>query len=452
MASSRKRLSYPLWHPYIPMNDIEKHVTMLVEGKGCRVRDQRGKEYIDASGGLWSVQCGLGHTDIIDAITAQLRRLSYGTLFDARSNELSLELARELVAMAPAPLQWAYLTGSGSEAVELSIKVARLHFALRGKREKKGIVYLDRSYHGTFFGSMGVSALLDQKEEFAPLLPGLFPIPAPTPDRHAPGVSYVDFAVNCARRLEEIAVRKEIAAFIAEPVLGAAGVVIPPREYFQTIQEICRRHEILLILDEVATGFGRTGKWFAAEHFDLQPDMLLLAKGINSGYLPLGAVLFSEEIGNTMLQHNSAIGHGSSHNGNPVCCAAALATIEVIRREGLLERAAEQGAYFCARLDELRRYSCVKDVRAIGLMAAVEFTQEDGSASTQMQVEALNDALKRAGVLAYVGGGSLVFCPALIITREEIDVIVESLSGVLSGVRLRGGGLEFEAETADVSP
>lgn len=446
MPTKKKNLSYPLWHPYLPMNNIEEEVTMLVEGKGCRVRDQHGNQYIDAGGGLWSIQCGLGHPYIIDAITKQLHHLSYGTLFDSRGNEPALLLARALVAMSPNPLEWVYLTGSGSEAVELAIKIARLHWALKGRDDKKGIAYLDRSYHGTFFGSMGVTALIEQKKEFGPLLPAIFSITAPDPDRCPPDTSYVDFSINCARELEKLAVEGNIAAFIAEPILGAAGVIIPPKEYFQTIKEICVKYDVLLILDEVATGFGRTGKWFATEHFGIEPDILLLAKGINSGYLPLGAVLFSEQIGNTMLEEKCGLGHGSSHNGNPPCCAAALATIDVIRNENLIEKSVESGAYFRSRLEELRVYPWIKEIRSIGLMLSVVFVQEDGRNVTQEQVDLLCKALKNRGVLAYPGGASLVFCPALIISTQEIDEVVDALQAVLKSVRLHDGEMDFVAK------
>jgi putrescine aminotransferase len=293
---------------------------------------------------------------------------------------------------------------------------------------------------------MGVTALIEQKKEFGPLLPAIFSITAPDPDRCPPDASYVDFSINCARELEKLAIEGNIAAFIAEPILGAAGVIIPPKEYFQTIKEICVKYDVLLILDEVATGFGRTGKWFATEHYGIEPDILLLAKGINSGYLPLGAVLFSEQIGNTMLEEKCGLGHGSSHNGNPPCCAAALATIDVIRNENLIEKSVESGTYFRSRLEELRVYPWIKEIRSIGLMLSVVFAQEDGRNVTQEQVDLLCKALKNKGVLAYPGGASLVFCPALIISQQEIDEVVDALQAVLKSVRLHDGEMEFVAK------
>jgi adenosylmethionine-8-amino-7-oxononanoate aminotransferase len=303
-------VAYPLWHPHVPLNEMETRVTILVEGKGCKVKDNRGKEYIDASGGLWNVHCGLGNAEINQAILDQLERLSYASLFAWRGNEPALELARELAAMAPRPLQWVYLTGSGSESVELSIKIARIYSQLRGRANCKQVVYLDGSYHGTFFGSMSVSGLA-QLKEVGPLLPGVAPITTPNPDRRPPDLSYADFAVSCADELENKARQGEVAAFIVEPIIASAGIIIPPVEYFRRIDEICRSFDILLILDEVATGFGRTGRWFAAEHYGLHPDILLLSKGLTSGYLPLGAVLFSAEIGELLIKHGASLCHRS---------------------------------------------------------------------------------------------------------------------------------------------
>jgi adenosylmethionine-8-amino-7-oxononanoate aminotransferase len=440
-SKDRSPVAYPLWHPHVPLNAMEARVTTLVEGKGCKVKDNRGKEYIDASGGLWNIACGLGNAEINQAISDQLERLAYGTLFAWRGNEPALELAKELAAMAPSPLQWVYLTGSGSESVELSIKIARLYSQLRGKAEDKEIVYLDESYHGTFFGSMSVSGLSQQKE-VGPLLPGVSSISTPNPDRCPPGMSYVDFALSCAKELEDKASKGGVAAFIAEPVIASAGVIVPPVEYFRRIEEICRRFGILLILDEVATGFGRTGRWFAAEHYNLHPDILLLSKGLTSGYLPLGAVLFSREIGELFMKHGAGLCHGSTNNGHPVCCAAALASIRVIRKDRLVERSAEMGQYFRARLEELADLPVFGGVRSLGLMLGLVLRQDDGTPASLMQRFHAFLTLKEQGVLAYLVGSTLAFCPAFVITSEEIDTVVLRLRQVLSSVSFRGGKVE----------
>jgi putrescine aminotransferase len=433
LVRCRKRTGqrYPLWHPYLPRDATD--MLTLTSGEGCEVTDVDGRRYLDASGGLWSVQCGLGRTEIIDAVTTQLKRLSYGTLFMGRGNDAALELSRELVSLAASPLDWVYLTGSGSESVELALKLVRLFHVLDGRPEKKGILFLDASYHGTFFGSIGVTSLVALKDAFAPLVPGFCSIPAPVPGRCPSGVAYEEYAARCAQVLENMLedAGKHVAALILEPILGSAGVVIPPRSYLDRVQRACRAHDVLLVADEVATGFGRTGRWFASEHFSLRPDVMLLAKGVNSGYLPLGAVLFSARIGERLIASNSGIGHGSSHNGNPACCAAALATIELMRREGLVERSDQLGRLFLERLAVLQGTPGLGVIRGLGLMVYAGLVDgSDGPVQPGRVIRVLN-AMRRRGVLAYPSVSGLVFMPALVITPQQIETVVACLSATL---------------------
>jgi adenosylmethionine-8-amino-7-oxononanoate aminotransferase len=225
-----------------------------------------------------------------------------------------------------------------------------------------------------------------------------------------------------------------------ETILGSAGVVIPPQEYFDSVQRICQKHDVLLVLDEVATGFGRTGTWFAYEQFGLRPDLLLLSKGMNGGYLPLGAVLFSEEIGQTVLRHGVGIGHGSSGNGNPACCASALAAMRVMERDGLVGRAARMGASFFDRLKTLERHSIVREVRGRGLMLAIEFNLDGdayGAPFPSEAFDAIYEGMVEAGVLPYPFSNGLSFFPPLTISSDEIDAIVSTLDSVLEAVLAR---------------
>lgn len=440
-----KENHYPLWHPYIPMDKMKDHISIFTKGKGVNLFDEQGKKYIDLSGGLWSVQCGLGNQKIIDAIKTQLETLSYGTLFAGRGNDKAIELAKKIIELVPGPLNHVYLTGSGSESVELSIKLARLYNELLGNHQKKEIVYLDQSYHGTFFGSMGVTGLYVDKHNLDPQLPGLSSITSPHPDQCPPGVSYESFAVDCAKELERhiLKTNQSVAAFIFEPILGSAGVVVPPREYFTTLRKICNRYDVLLIVDEVATGFGRTGDWFAFSDFDIVPDMVLLSKGINSGYLPIGATVFSEKIGYTLMKAGSGIGHGSSHNGNPACCASALASIEYIEENNLLNASIEKGEYFKSKLEELLKFSTVKEVRSKGLMLALGLCQSGNAAVTKEQVAVFYGLLQQNGVLTYPGPSSLILMPALTITKEEIDECASIMTAVLLQLNFEHDEVKF---------
>jgi putrescine aminotransferase len=437
----RSLADHPLWHPYHGPADVPWAGITLTEGSGCEVTDSEGKRYLDASGGLWSVNCGLGRAEIVDAVTAQLQRLSYGTLFLGRSNPPALELARRLVGLTMAPLDHVYVTGSGSESVELAIKLARTFFELGGHNGKKGILYLDASYHGTFFGSIGVSGLAPEQRVFEPGLPGLCSMPTPLPQTCPEGMTYEQHADRCAKVFESMLAEasNNIAAFIVEPVLGSAGVIIPPQAYFERIQRACRNHNVLLIADEVATGFGRTGRWFASEHFGLRPDIMLLGKGINSGYLPLGAVVFSTEIGQRLADAKTGIVHGSSHNGNPACCAAALATLDILEREGLVDRSRDLGAFFLQRLREHAGTPGLGSVRGMGLMVFAGLRDEDGGAANLLQVLAVCEELQARRVLAHPALDGVMFYPPFVIRRDQIDTIVSSLAGVLKDYRLAEG-------------
>jgi len=422
-------------------------VLTLAEGHGTHVRDTHGKSYIDACSGLWNTHVGLGNREIIDAISAQLHRLSYGTLFGERGNEPADELARVLLSVAPYPLQWVCYTGSGSESTELGIRIAVLHALVSGRRDAKKIAHLDQSYHGTFGNSASVSALMPAKELYQAHSIAV-PLPTPHPAKCPAGESYVDFALRCADVLEEKAAAGDIAAFIIEPVLGSAGVIVPPVEYFARIREICDRTGILLIADEVATGFGRTGRWFACEHFGLRPDILLMAKGINSGYLPMGAVMFSAAIGEKFLKHGVPLLHGSTYNGHPVCCASAIANIAVLKRDRLVERSQEMGGYLRHALDGLRDLGAVADLRGLGLMQAIALKQADGTPATAVQALEIVRRVQQAGALVYPMPDGIGLCPALTTSTEDIDTVVAAIRASLAGARLAGGTVQWPAPVA----
>jgi adenosylmethionine-8-amino-7-oxononanoate aminotransferase len=300
-------------------------------------------------------------------------------------------------------------------------------------------VYLDESYHGSFAASISVSGLIPLRELFQPRETGATAVPTPNPAHCPKDRSLTDFALECAAALEAEVRKGDVAAFIFEPVLGSAGIVVPPPEYFARVKEICKEHDVLLIADEVATGFGRTGRWFACEHYGLEPDIMTLAKGINSGYLPLGAVLFSGAIEERFKRSGLPVLHGSTYNGHPVCCASGLANIEIIRRERLVERSRTTGAYFQGRLEELLALQAVTQIRGLGLMLGAALVQQDGTPATIAQLYELMLTIRAHGVIVYIEKSTLMFCPALTISEAEIDTVVDTLHAVLSSVQLDGG-------------
>jgi putrescine aminotransferase len=434
----------PLWLPYAPEIPSEAQAITLVRGQGAKVWDQAGKAYIDACSGLWNAPCGLGRPEIIAAVSAQLEQLSYASLFQGRGHEPARRLARELVGLAPPQLDSVFLTCSGSEAIELAIKMARQYFALEGAGTRNHIAFLDQSYHGTFFGGASVSGLLEDTGAFGPLVPNMIALPTPDMRQRPPGQGEDDFARACAVALEQAdaACPGGVAALVIEPVLGSAGVIIPPQAYFDAIGEICERRGILLIVDEVATGLGRSGHWFASEAFGLRPDFILLSKGLAAGYLPIGAVLFSRRLSRRLRDHGAVIGHGSTHDGNPAACAAAIAGLELMRREGAPARAAELGQALSGKLEALAEVGGAGAVRAMGLMFGVDLVQTDGRLCSPLQTAFVVTALERLGVLVYTGPASIVMMPPLVLTDNEADIIVACIDAVLSAVTLADDGVK----------
>lgn len=442
MYAFKRQNRAPLCHPFSPLtvSGSPGRVLVLTEGEGCKVRDAEGKEYVDACGGLWNLHLGLGNTEVIDAITAQLKKLSFGTLFAERGNQPALDLATKLIELAPYPMQWVCLTGSGSESTEVAMRVASYYHVLAGRKDQKRIAYLDESYHGSFAASTCVSGLNPFRRLAEGAVPS-FALPTPNPAKCPEGVDYETFAVQCADALEEEAKAGDVAAFIVEPILGSAGVLIPPKVYFDRIRAICDRYEIVLIADEVATGFGRTGRWFACEHFELRPDIVTVAKGINSGYAPLGAVLFSAAIGEQFNARGVPLPHGSTYNGHPMCCASAIANLNVIERDGLVERSAEMGELLMDALGELSDLECTKEVRGLGLMCSVVLQQADGTPPAPLQVYDLYKRLQAAGVLVYPAPAGFSVTPALIVSPEEIALIASRIKDVVASVRLSDGAV-----------
>jgi adenosylmethionine-8-amino-7-oxononanoate aminotransferase len=448
----KRRVSSPLCHPFsgLPLSSTPGKVLTLTQGHGIRVRDSADKEYIDACSGLWNTHLGLGNLEVIDAVSAQLHRLSYATLFAGRGNQPARELAEVLVSVAPYPLQWVCYTSSGSESTDLGIRVALIYAQLCGRKDAKRIAHLDESYHGTFGGSASVSGLLPYKQFFEHNSIAM-PIPTPNPAKCPAGESYVKFALRCADVLDQKAREGDIAAFIFEPIPASAGVIVPPAEYFERIQSICTRHRILLIADEVATGFGRTGRWFACEHFGLRPDIMLMAKGINSGYLPLGAVMFSAAIGEKFVQQNMPLLHGSTYNGHPACCASALANIAILKRENLVERSEHMGRHLRQVLEEnLLGLPVVAEVRGLGLMQGVVLKQLNGQPVSPLQSLSIGKKIQESGVLTYPMPGVIGLCPALTITREDIDLVVETVRAVLFTLRLEDGAVHWAESAAPI--
>lgn len=423
-----------LLHPVSLLHELERTGPLIiVEGRGSKVWDINGTEYIDATAGLWTVAVGHGQKALADAAKDQINKIACTPTFFGLANMPALQLAEKLAEITPERLTRFHFACGGSEANESAIKIARYYWNMQGFGNKSKIISRRHGYHGISIGAMSATGITAYQKKFGPLAPDFHHIAGPYCFRCPFDKEYPHCDLDCAEALErEILEQKEdtVAAFIVEPVFGAGGVMVPPAEYFPRIREICSKHHVLLIADEVITGFGRTGKMFAVEHWKVQPDLITMAKGITSGYIPLGAVGLSEQIYNGISKKDEWFMHGFTFSGHPVSCAVGLENIQIIEREKLPERAALVGKHLLQRLDELEDLAYVGDVRGLGLMAAVELVADKKTKVKPPSgiTDHVTEETRGDGVLCRAVRDQLIMLsPPLTITSSEIDIVVDSI-------------------------
>ena len=425
-AADRRRII----HPYLPTSTEERVV--MVEGDGCRLRDAEGREYLDATGGLWLAQIGHGRREIAAAAADQMERLEYFTSFWEFSNDRAIELAELLTSLSPPKQTHVYFTSGGSEGNEAALKMSRYAHAKRGEPSRTWILARRQAYHGVGYGSGTATGFPAYHEGFGPMLPHVRHLTPPWPYRAElfDGRDPTDFCIDeLARTVDELD-PENIAAFIGEPVMGVGGMIVPPDDYWPRVQELLREHGIIFIFDEVVSAYGRTGHWFAAEHYGVEPDIIVTAKGITSGYAPLGAVLVTDEIAEQISAEGFPMGF--TYNGHPTSCAVALANLALIESEGLLQRARETGGYILERLGELTELPIVGEVRGVGMMHAVELVGDRDTRSPLAMDAAPQDVIRReTGVIVRDCAHNLVISPPLIMSLEEADEVVDAMRSVL---------------------
>lgn len=421
-------------HPITPLAEHERSGPLIIaEGEGIYVRDAEGRRYIDTLAGLWNVNVGHGRGEIADAMAEQARRIAFAPMFWGRANVPSIELAAKLASIAPPGLTRIFYTSGGSESNETAFKMARYYFRAQGFENKYKIIARRRGYHGVSYGALSATGIPDYHKLFGPLAPGFLHIDPPYLYRESDPARRV--ALSRAENLEQAILAEgpeTVAAFIAEPIQGVGGVIVPPEEYFPAVRAICDRYNVLFIADEVITGYGRTGHWFGVNHWNVVPDIMATAKGITSGYVPLGAVFVSEKVYNGIKAAESVFMHGFTYNGHPVACAAALANLAIFERERLVEHAATIGTYFLGRMNELRRFQHVGDVRGRGLMAAIELVADAKTAEPFDPAKKVGAMVAKAalrhGLLVRAAGDILVFAPPLVIDERGVDELVGGLA------------------------
>lgn len=430
-------------HPIIhPKDHSQQGPRIMEKAEGIYVFDMQGEQYIDGLSGLWNVNIGHHRPEMAKTVQEQVEKLAFMPTFFGFSNIPAINLADKLATLTPRGLKKVHFTSGGSETNETNLKLARYYHKLIGKPDKFKIISRRKAYHGISMGAMSATGIENYWKMFEPLAPGFFHIAPPYCYQCELNLTYPSCKLACARQLEEIIEREgkeTVAAFIGEPVMGAAGVIVPPDDYWSLIQDICRRNEVLLIIDEVITGFGRTGKWFCSDHYGLEPDLLSLAKGITSGYIPLGAAMVKDDIHREMMEHipqGMPFMHGFTYSGHPVCCSAALCNLGIIEREGLVGNAETTGAYLQARLKELSDLPIVGETRGKGLMAAIELTSDKSkhSAFASPGVVGANVARKayKMGLICRAVGDVIAVAPPLIITKHQVDDLVGILREVLN--------------------
>jgi putrescine---pyruvate transaminase len=433
LESDRRYLVHPLHHP-----DDHRQPLVVVEGKGAILRDAEGREYIDGLSGLWNVNVGHGRGELADAASAQMRRIAFASAYIGATNEPAVRLAEKIVRHAYPSSAAVYFTTAGAESNESSFKFARYYWKVKDQPQKTKIISRIHAYHGVTMAAMSATGMAAYHKMFGPLVPGFIQVAPPYAYRWSgneePGLGAAD-AIETAILTEGPGT---VAAVIAEPVMGAGGVIVPPPSYFPRLREICDRHDVLLIADEVITGFGRTGKWFALGHWGVEPDLVSFAKGVTSGYLPLGGVIASKRVHQAIesAPTDRKFMHAATYSGHPVCCAVGLRNVEIIETEGLVERAAVMGRRLLGGLEGLRDLPVVGDVRGLGMMCGVELVTDRNTKAPALGLgarftrEALAHGLLpriRAGSADPPIGDTICLAPPLTTPPEVLDRIPQIL-------------------------
>jgi putrescine aminotransferase len=444
IQSDLAHLLHPLYHP-----SGHQSPKIWVKGRGAVVIDIEGREYIDGLSGLWNVNVGHGRRELAEAAAEQMTTLAYCSAYTGSSNLPAINLAERLSQLMYPSINTFFFTSGGAEATETSFKTARYYWKLVGKPEKVKFIARMRGYHGVTIAAMSATGLPVYWPMFEPRVPGIVHIESPYPYRFVNPTPEVSDGVAAANLLEEAILREgpeTVAAFIAEPVQGAGGVIVPQDDYFGRIRAICDKYEVLLIADEVITGFGRTGRWFALEHYGIEPDIVQFAKGITSGYVPLGGIGISDRIREAIhsAPPDKRYMHAYTYSGHPTCCAVALRNLRIIEEEGLVERAAVLGDRLLTGLKTLDALDGVGDVRGKGMMAAVELvadkvTKQPYPADANVGARVYQEMLKR-GLFTRVLGDMILLAPPLVSTEEQIEQIVAIIGESVQAVIAEVGG------------
>jgi beta-alanine--pyruvate transaminase len=425
------------WLPFTPNRDFKSNPRMLARAEGMYFYDQDGRALLDACSGLWCSNAGHGREQIADAISKAAHELDFAPTFQF-AHPQAFELAQRIAALAPEGLGHVFFVNSGSEAADAGLKIARAYWQKRGQGGRFRLIGRDKAYHGVTIGGISVGGLANNRKFYGPLLPGTddhLPLPYDASMRftHGEPEKGADYA-DALDGLVALHGAETIAAVIVEPMSGSAGVFAPPKDYLKRLRAACDRHNILLIFDEVITGFGRLGAGFAAERYGVTPDMITFAKGVTNGAVPMGGVIVSNTVHDAFMQgpaHAIELFHGHTYSAHPLACAAGLATLDLYRDEDLFARARKRMPVFEEAVHALKSAPCVIDIRNCGLAAGIDI-EPDPNASGLRGYDAMRRAFFDENMVIRVSGDTIALAPALIATESDIARMVDGVRAVLA--------------------
>ena len=420
-------------HPFTDHKALGARGTRIIErAEGVYLWDSEGNRILDGMAGLWCVNIGYGRSELADAAYKQMLELPYYNSFFQCANPPAVQLASAIAEVAPAHMNHVFFTGSGSESNDTILRMVRRYWDLKGKPGKKTVISRINGYHGSTVAGASLGGMQFMHEQGDLPIPGIVHIPQPYWFGEGGDMSPDEFGLWAARQLEakiqELGV-DQVAAFIAEPIQGAGGVIVPPSSYWPEIKRILAKYDILLIVDEVICGFGRTGEWFGSQYFDLKPDLMTIAKGMTSGYLPMGGVIVGQRVADTLIEHGGEFAHGYTYSGHPVAAAVGLENLRILRDEKIVEYVKQEAApYLQEKIAQLAEHRLVGEVRGVGLLGAIELVSnkqtrarfaEKGAAGTLCR-----DMCVANGLVMRAVGDTMIMSPPLVIRPEEIDELV----------------------------
>ncbi|SDY67255.1 aspartate aminotransferase family protein [Pseudomonas sp. NFIX28] len=421
-------------HHLAPFSDFkqlkEKGPRIITNAEGVYLWDSEGNKILDGMAGLWCVAIGYGREELAEAASKQMRELPYYNLFFQTAHPPALELAKAIADVAPQGMNHVFFTGSGSEGNDTMLRMVRHYWAIKGQPKKKTIISRVNGYHGSTVAGASLGGMTYMHEQGDLPIPGIVHIPQPYWFGEGGDMTPDEFGIWAANQLEEKILEvgvDNVGAFIAEPIQGAGGVIVPPESYWPRIKEILAKYDILFVADEVICGFGRTGEWFGSDFYGLKPDMMTIAKGLTSGYIPMGGLVVRDEVV-AVLNEGGDFNHGFTYSGHPVAAAVALENIRILRDEKIIERVkAETAPYLQKRLRELNDHPLVGEVRGVGLLGAIELVQDKATRARYVG-KGVGMICRQFcfdnGLIMRAVGDTMIIAPPLVITKEEIDELV----------------------------